>query len=469
MASNEVSRGYFLPYQLRWLGDDSRIKIWEKSRRIGATYVQAFEDVRDCVKGRVPSVWFSSADETAGKEYISYCEKWALVFHAAAQNLGETVIDPKKGIKATTLVFANGAKIHALSSNPKGFRSKGGKVILDEYAFHDDPDELWKAAKPCITWGYPLRILSTYNGKGNRYYRQVEDCKKGKLNWGLHTTPITLAVDEGFADKICGRPLGPAERQAWLDAERADCGDEDTWLQEYMCIPVDESTAFLTYEMIAKCERPNILLPLDEIEGDFYVGVDIGRKKDLTVIWGLERAATVKATRVLKIMERATFEMQRQALYEILGHRKLRRACIDATGLGMQLAEEAQKDFGRFRVEAVTFTAKVKEAMAYDLRTAVEDVAVLIPDEHQVREDLHSVRKTVTAAGNVRFDVASSEASGHADRFWALALANHAASDPSGPVQVTSRRRRESLSILQGFEDSPQDRFGASRGSLSGF
>ena len=31
----------FLPYQVAWLQDDSQIKIYEKSRRIGMTYAQA--------------------------------------------------------------------------------------------------------------------------------------------------------------------------------------------------------------------------------------------------------------------------------------------------------------------------------------------------------------------------------------------------------------------------------------------
>ena len=35
-----MKNNYFLPYQQRWLDDKSKIKIWEKSRRIGATYVQ---------------------------------------------------------------------------------------------------------------------------------------------------------------------------------------------------------------------------------------------------------------------------------------------------------------------------------------------------------------------------------------------------------------------------------------------
>ena len=326
---------YFLPYQGRWLADTSRIKIWEKSRRIGATYVQAYEDVRDCAAKSVPKVWFSSADESAAREYIEYCEKWAKLFHLAAENLGLVLLDSEKDIKTFTIQFANGTKIHALSSNPKAFRSKGGKVVWDEAAWHDDQDKMWAAARPTITWGFPLRILSTHNGKSCRFYRFVEAVKKGKLPWSLHTTPIELAVAEGLADRIVGRDLTEAERAAWLETERESVGDEDTWLQEYRCIPVDEAAAFLTYELLASRSVAGIIRPLSETTGDLYVGVDIGRKKDLTVIWVLERCGPVLVTRLVKIMERTPFHMQRQALFVLLGHRAMRRACIDATGLGM--------------------------------------------------------------------------------------------------------------------------------------
>ena len=86
-------KSFFLPYQLRWLNDKSKVKIWEKSRRIGATYVQSYEDVRDCVYKRVPAVWFSSADESAAREYIDYCEQWTKLFNVAAKSLGEVIID----------------------------------------------------------------------------------------------------------------------------------------------------------------------------------------------------------------------------------------------------------------------------------------------------------------------------------------------------------------------------------------
>jgi phage FluMu gp28-like protein len=441
---------YFLPYQIAWLEDDSKIKIWEKSRRIGATYVQAFEDVRDCIEGKVPAVWFSSADESAAREYILYCETWARVFNAVAKRVDEDVID-EKGIKTFVLEFKNKRRINALSSSPKRFRSKGGKVVLDEFAFHKDALAMWQAARPAITWGYPLRILSTHNGKSSLFYRFLESIQKGKLKWSHHKTDIYTAVDQGLVDKILGRATSLQERINWLNEQREDCYDETTWLQEFCCEAIDEATAFLTYEMLYSVERDDLLRDLEQITGDLYIGMDIGRKRHLSVIWGLEKLGNVKYTRFVRELEKAKFSTQRDVLFAYLQHPNLRRACIDATGLGMQLAEEAQEAFGSMRIEAVTFNANVKEEMAYQLYTAVEDRTVLIPADHVIREDLHSVRKIVTAAGNVRFDVQSNNDNEHADRFWALALANHAATASWSPISVVTRKTRKMLQMLKGY------------------
>ena len=432
---------------MRWLNDDSPIKIWEKSRRIGATYVQSYEDVRDCISKKVPAVWFSSADESAAREYISYCEKWTKLFNTAAKPLGQVVVDSEKDIKAFVIEFANGTKIHALSSNPKGFRSKGGKVVLDEFAHHDNQDDLWKAARPCITWGFPLRILSTHNGKNCRFYKFVEEIQRGKLKWSLHTTPIQLAVDEGLVDKILNKKATEEEKQAWLEDQRSNCFDENTWLQEYCCEAIDEATAFLTYDLINTCEYDNLIIPIEDLTGDLFVGMDIGRKKDLTVIWLLEKLGNVKYTRLVKILEKTPFHIQEEVLFHILKHKNLRRCCIDSTGLGMQLAESAQRNFGKYRVEAINFTNKVKEELAYTLRTNFEDKTVYIPSDMEIREDLHSVRKVMTSSGNIRFDVVATDARGHADRFWALALALHSAQTNAGPIYLASRRKEKATKL----------------------
>jgi phage FluMu gp28-like protein len=450
---NGVSIGYFLPYQVRWLADKSPVKVWEKSRRIGATYVQSYEDVRDCVAGRVPAVWFSSADESAAKEYIGYCERWARMFNIAAVNRGMELLDEQRDIKTFVIEFANGAKIHALSSNPKAFRSKGGKVVLDEFAWHDDPDRMWAAARPCITWGYPLRILSTHNGASSRFYKFVEAARSRKLNWALHTTTIQQAVAEGLVDKILGRDASPQEREDWLREQHDSCVDENTWLQEYCCVAVDEASAFLTYDLIASCTADGILCALEDTGGDLYAGYDVGRIKDLAVLTVIERLGNVRFARMMTVMEKTKFAQQRETLYAVLRHPRLRRACIDDTGIGMQLAEEAQDEFGKYRVEAVTFTGPVKEEMAYQLKNGMDDRLVIVPPGDELREDLHSVRKITTAAGNVRFDVQASAARGHADRFWSLALANHAAHTfgAGGEVKATTRGRRESYRITKGY------------------
>ena len=445
-----MKNNYFLPYQQRWLDDKAKIKIWEKSRRIGATYVQSYEDVRDCINRSVPAVWFSSADESAAKEYIDYCEKWVKLFHATAKRLGEVIIDNEKDIKALVIEFSNGTKIHALSSNPKSFRSKGGKVVLDEFAFHNNPDELWKAARPCITWGFPLRILSTHNGQNCLYYKFIDQVLKGKLNWSHHKTPIQLAVSEGLVDKIYQRKTTLQEQEDWMANEKDNCFDEYTWLQEYCCIAVDEASAFLPYDLIATCELNDILRPLEDIKHDFYVGVDIGRRKDLTVIWVLEKIENIKYTRLVVELAKMPFHKQEEILHEILSHKLFRRDCQDDTGIGMQMAENAQVKFGKFRVEGVTFTNKVKEDLAYRLRTEFENKTVFIPNRHEIREDLHSVRKITTTSNNIRFDADRSD-NGHADRFWALALALHAADNGSGDIHISTRKRRESFDMVSNF------------------
>ena len=117
----------------------------------------------------------------------------------------------------------------------------------------------------------------------------------------------------------------------------------------------------------------------------------------------------------------------------------------------MQLAEQAVRDFGQYRVEAVMFTNKSKEEMAYNLRTNFEDKQVVIPAEHDIREDLHSICKTTTKAGNIRFDAETSEVNGHADRFWALALALIACGTPYTPIDITTRKRYETLKLTESF------------------
>lgn len=427
---------YFLGYQARWLQDASRFKISEKSRRIGMSYVQSYEDVRDAARADNPlDVWFSSADESAAKEYIRYCAQWARILKIAATELGETVISKEDDIKALTVQFANGKRINALTSNPKAFRSKGGKLVLDEFAFHADQEAMWKAARPIITWGYPVRIISTYNGKGNRYYRMVQDAKKARESgktplWSLHTTTLIDAVNDGLADRILGRTLTPAERQAWIDAERESCGDEDTWQQEYMCNPVDEASAWLTWELITANESDVAGKPEKFLGGETYLGWDVARRQDQTILWVVEKVMHLWVTREVVRMRRQKFAEQDAEFDRLMRTYNVRRACIDQTGMGEKIVEDAKERWGEYRVEGVLFTGPVKQHLATVGKQLFEDRRVLIPVDRQIRDAHHAIRKVTTEAGNPRFDADRNE-HGHADEFWAHMLALHAGESPA--------------------------------------
>lgn len=128
------------------------------------------------------------------------------------------------------------------------------------------------------------------------------------------------------------------------------------------------------------------------------------------------------------------FSEQFERLCELLSLPNLRRCCIDAGGLGMMLAEQAVDRFGPHRVEPLTFSVALKSQLAGALRVAVEARRIRIPVDERIRNDWHSVERTMTESGHFRLAAPRKEGS-HADRFWAAALALHAAQDSPGAIE----------------------------------
>jgi phage FluMu gp28-like protein len=188
-------------------------------------------------------------------------------------------------------------------------------------------------------------------------------------------------------------------------------------------------------ELIINCESEQAFLELADAQElwvlghtnpELYLGVDIGRKRDLTVAWLFEKLGDVLWSRALVALKNAPFDAQKKAIKDLLDL-GVRRCSIDQTQIGWMLTEELQKEYAN--VEGVIFTAQVKEKLAPLVKQRFENRLVRIPDNRDVRADINAVKRFVTPAGNVRFDAEHTE-KGHADRFWALALAIEAASQP---------------------------------------
>jgi phage FluMu gp28-like protein len=446
----------FLPFQSKWIKDQSRIKLMEKSRQIGISWSTAYgADERAAAQGARFDEWVSSRDDIQARLFIEDCKLWAGIMNLAAQDLGEVVIDAKDKLTAYVLQFASGRRIHSMSSNPDAQAGKRGSRVLDEFALHKDQRKLWAIAYPGITWGGSMEIISTHRGSHSFFNSLIREAReKGNpKKISLHRVTLQDALEQGFLYKLQQALPADAEQQVMTEAEYFDfikngCADQESFDQEYMCLPADDNAKFLEYELLTACEYAAGIVwqrDLDSLfAGRLYCGVDIGRKKDLTVLWVLEKLGDVFYTVCVIALEKMRKSAQEAILWPWFA--LCDRTCIDATGLGIGWADDAQDEFGEYRVEAVTFTGPMKEALAYPVRGAMEDRTVRIPDDPVIRSDLRKVQKTVTAAGNIRF-VAESTPDGHADRFWALALALHAGSAASGPVFAVSRPRRSGLGV----------------------
>jgi len=427
-----------LSYQEAWVADESDLKIWEKSRRIGATYAEAADVTMSRLsERRVEDYWFSSADESAAYEFADYCRWFAEVADSVADRFTEQVEDPvtKKAATAFIVRFPCGKRMTAMSSSPRRFRSKGGDVGLDEFDYHDDPEGMYQAAEPCTTWGGRLRILSTYNGF--RLFRRFVEMgrrsmagqgREGDIPFSVHRVTLPEAVEQGLVERINETKGTQFTRERFLKDRRARCMSEDHWRQEYLAIPSMDTSAWLPYDLLRACESDQAGRFDPAATGQRYVGMDVGETKDLTVIWVLERVGDVLWTREIVTMRDEPLRVKQDALLDRLRDPRVVRACIDATGVGAQIAQEAQRSG---KGEAVKFSPPVKDQLASPVRGLFEDRRIRIPESAEIREDLHAVRMGRTAAGNPRFDAERTEA-GHADRFWALALAIHAASTMQG-------------------------------------
>lgn len=414
-------------YQRNWLLDKSRFKIGMFARQTGKTFTSTLELVDDCFEaeatGRKARWVILSRGERQAKEAMDEGVKK----HCKAYNLGIKEIESNfKGVDGTVynmldVVLPGGSKITALPANPDTARGFSANVFLDEFAFHADSRKIWSALFPVISNGYKLRVTSTPNGKGNKFY----DLMTGADSvWSRHTADIYQAVKDGL-------PRDIEELRAALD-------DEDSWAQEYELKWLDEASAWLSFDLINACESDAAGKPDNYQGGPCYVGVDIAARNDLFVIWVFEQVGDVLWTREIITRRRITFAEQDALLDGVFARYRVLRCCMDQTGMGEKPVEDAQRRHGSTRVEGVLFTAPNKLTMATQGKEAFEDRKLRIPlGDAPLRADLHKLQKVTGPTGTPRF-VADSDSAGHADRAWACFLACNAAETGASPIEFQS-------------------------------
>jgi phage FluMu gp28-like protein len=79
-SQNEIVKGskdILLPYQVRWLADRARVKVAEKSRRVGFTWTEAADSALSAAARAGMDTWYLGYNKDMAREFIETAAQWA--------------------------------------------------------------------------------------------------------------------------------------------------------------------------------------------------------------------------------------------------------------------------------------------------------------------------------------------------------------------------------------------------------
>jgi len=392
---DHIFNNVLFSYQREWILDQSRFKICNKSRQIGMSTAIALEGLLDVLKG--DNVYFISTSERQSIHLFDKFLHWADYLTKA----GITV--PFTNRTKTDCKIGN-VDIKSLTSKASTSQGFSGNIYLDEFALQERDNEIYNALIPTISHGYKARIISRPFGMKNKFYQIFNDHKTYK-DYSRHTFDVHRAIADGnninlkiFRDNM----------------------DIEGFKEQFECAFLDETTAYFTHALIRKC-----IDDYGKIEGDSWIGVDIGRTNDLTAIVTVTKSSQgiFYVTDVTTLKNKA-FQEQRSAISEIIERVNPIRVVIDKGGLGMQLSEELERDYSTCK--GIQFTPTYKLDMCTNMKKHMEEQTIFIPDDTELITDIYGIKKIVNSNNTVSF-TAERNSRGHSDRFWALAMALHSA------------------------------------------
>jgi phage FluMu gp28-like protein len=422
--------GLFLPYQGGWiaggLGRGWKLRLAEKSRRIGITWAEAYRQTILASSADGCDCFYVSTSQILGRDYIDVVAQWARGLEEAMP--GRIV----KRILADKVEFMSGHSVTAVTSSPRALRGKGGDVVVDEAAHHVDLEAMLKAASAVGKWSpYGLTLISTHNGADNLFAQIADEIRDGKRRGILHRVDLREACAQGLYRRICAvnRMIWtPEAERRWIEEALEEPGAEE----EYLVIPARGSGVYFRLDLLTRQADPELPVLHWKPGDDFLHAPD----RDATVrAWCVENLDPLIAALPPRLpvgigsdfarsgdgdlssfavsVEQRDLSLRFPISIELRGvphavqeeilkwlidgiGRRLRGVKIDAAGNGSSLAEFAVKYVGdvkkRGKAERVTMSREWKVTYFGRFRRRLEEGTVWIPADVDVRDDFRLVR-----------------------------------------------------------------------------
>lgn len=442
----------FREYQRPVFSDnETGILVLHWSRQIGKSFTLAAWAVDRLLTrpGRLVTVLSNSKDN--GQEFALKCAevcrkideaKQKVIDEYGLKDLSTSVEYSDMRFEITIKVKGQTGRIKVLAANPRTARGFSGDLILDEFAFHEDSAAIWDAAEPILSSNpdFLCRVASTGNGTGNMFYRMATE---GQFKVSRVRRSDAWKMGVRIYDAKTRKPITP-------DEARSQALDKASYDQNYECAFASETGALLTHELINRAtdhdaeifELDNqdavpmtVMSILDDCQRrglSVYGGGDIGLTHDFSVFPFATLEGSCLKCRFIVRIHGDRIPQQRRFLEPLIAHPAVKRVALDASGLGVGLAQELQEKPGGEKIMAVNFASSeavpgltqkvnVKEIMATDLIAWHEDARITYPCDAIMRDDLRKPQRITTSKGRSSI-AAESTKTGHADHFWGLGL-----------------------------------------------
>ncbi len=429
------------PYQIAFLQNRARFRWVTKSRQVGFSFLFALEALARCHLREKHTAVFVSYNLDDAKEKILIARQVHEELPLAYQK--RLVVDSK-----TELAFESNGMTKRLSrilSNPsKAPRGKKGDVYLDELAHYVNDREVYRGSTALILRSHgQLTGCSTPLGRRGIFWeiaseelRRYPHHTRQEVPWWL----CRFFCRDVKRAAVEAPHLPTEERVARFGrqsiVEQLDSLPLEDFQQEFECRFVDESYSFYPYDLILPCTSDELRLCDDFTdfpppEGRIAAGFDVGRTRDRSELAVFEETGGRFVCRLLRSYDRVPFSEQEADLRRMLEQLPVARLSIDRSGIGMNLAENLARAYPQVVPEA--FTNESKERWATDFKILLQRRDVALPRDRELVSQIHSIKRRVLPSGRVSFD-AERTGRGHADRFWAIALACQKERGPTRPA-----------------------------------
>jgi len=413
----------FLSYQREWLNDPTDFKVCVKSRRIGLSWAEAADAAFYGAMKDGGDTYYIGFDKEMARGFIEDCVEWCAFYQIAMSEDTFIIKDLDKDILVYEIRFTSGNKIQALSSSPRQLRSRGKRkphIVIDECAHINDFNGILKAAIALTIWGGKIRCISTYNGE-NEFSELVDDIRSGRRQGTVHEIDLNRALEDGLYTRIAMKSNLPLTHETqWKETLINKYGDDAD--EELFCIRSGESKIYFPRSMVLRSmesgisvyrynqdnsfsakdmnERnrivsdwlfENLYSEVADKKTSLWFGMDIGRSVNLSsMVFIKDDGLTLKTVFVIELFN-IPFSNQEQVLFYVLNQITVMGGCIDAGGIGLQLAETIKDHYPNIEKVQINDSWYARQMPKY--RQYLEDQSIRIPHDNDILLDHRQIKK----------------------------------------------------------------------------